>query len=276
LGRRKIQLLEERDGEVGKVCTDCFAWKPLDEYSKCKGSQDGKRSVCKRCDIERVRKYRKDNEGKYKEASRNYHAKNKEKLNARNKAYREKNNEQERERMKRWRDDNKEHTKEYSRTYAVENREKIREIVNRWCAKNREVTILYQQQRRARKKRLPDDFTLEQRNDVLEYFKNGCALTGDTEDVHFDHVIPISIGHGGTTYGNMIPLRADLNRSKHNTNIFEWFEANRQHFKLSEEKFEDLIEYLAEMNMVSIEEYKDHVNWCHENPHHFDENGEAI
>jgi hypothetical protein len=276
VGRKRIQTLEERDGVLGKACVDCSEWKPLEDYSKMKSSPDEKRYVCKRCDIERVRKYRRENEEKYKESARKYHADNKEERHAANKVYRETNNQYERERTKKWREENKEHTKAYSRKYAAENREKIREMVNKWHAKNRDVAILYQQQRRARKKSLPDDFTVEQREDVLEYFNNGCALTSDTENIHFDHVIPISSGHGGTTYGNMIPLRADLNFSKHNSNIFEWFEANRQHFKLSTEKFEALVDYLAEINNVSIEEYRDHVYWCHDNQHHFDENGEAI
>lgn len=276
MGMRKIQTLEERGGVVGKECRDCFVWKPLEDYSKNKSTSDGKRNICKECDKERVRKYRRKNEEKYKDYNKKYHEENKTERHAANKSYRENNSEYEKERMKKWRKENTNHTQEYHRKYAISNRGKIRETVNKWNSKNRDITILYQQKRRARKKQLPNDFTIEQQKKVLEHFNNGCALTEDTQNIHFDHAIPISIGHGGSTYGNMIPLRADLNFSKHNSNIFKWFEANRQHFKLSTEKFEALIDYLAKLNMVTKEDYKDHVYWCHENPHHFDENGEAI
>jgi hypothetical protein len=276
LGRRKIQTLEERDGVAGKVCSDCDVWKPLEDYSKNKGTSDGKRYICKECDKERVRKYRRENEEKYKDYNKKYHAENIEERRASNKEYRENNNEYEKERMVKWRKENTEHIQQYHRDYAIENKELIKKYTAKWISENRNLTVLYQQKRRARKKQLPNDFTVEEQKKVLEQFNDSCALTGDKQNIHFDHVIPISIGHGGTTYGNMIPLRADLNFSKHDSNIFEWFEANRQHFELSTEKFETLIDYLAEINSVTKEDYKDHVYWCHENSHHFDENGEAI
>lgn len=90
-------------------------------------------------------------------------------------------------------------------------------------------------------------------------------LTGESV-YHLDHVIPLTAGHGGTTYENIVPLRADLNISKHNACIFKWFADNRERFDLSQRKFDELIEYLADINEVTTKEYEEFVYWCHDNP----------
>jgi hypothetical protein len=131
--------------------------------------------------------------------------------------------------------------------------------------KSKETARLCLQRRLARKRYLPDDFTAEQLSQVINVFNGGCALTGERV-FHWDHVVPLSVGHGGTTYGNMIPLRGDLNISKSNRNIFEWFEANRQLFKLEQERFNRLIEWLGKANGMTVEEYRDYVYECHANP----------
>lgn len=119
---------------------------------------------------------------------------------------------------------------------------------------------LRQHRRRARKKSLPNDFTDEQMTKTYEYF-GGCALTGASE-IHWDHVIPLASGHGGTTCGNMIPLRGDLNMSKSDANIFDWFRTNKERFNLSQDKFDFLIEWLAGVNEMTTEEYQLYVYQC--------------
>jgi 5-methylcytosine-specific restriction endonuclease McrA len=41
--------LEERDGVMGKVCTKCKTWKPVELFSKRPASRDGYQSQCKKC-----------------------------------------------------------------------------------------------------------------------------------------------------------------------------------------------------------------------------------
>jgi hypothetical protein len=122
---------------------------------------------------------------------------------------------------------------------------------------------MYKERRRARERSLPDTFTLTQLNETLAQFNGGCALTGDSFAIHWDHVIPLATGHGGTIYGNMIPLRADLNVSKSDANIFEWFKTNKQRFELSQERFDALIRWLAQVNEMSTSEYRDYVYEAH-------------
>lgn len=121
------------------------------------------------------------------------------------------------------------------------------------------------QRRLARLRCLPDNFTEVEWEIATERFGGGCALTG-SGFVHADHVIPLATGHGGTIYENIIPLRADLNISKSDRCIFDWFSENKERFNLSQTKFDELIEYLAEINGMTTKEYEEYVRWCHDNP----------
>ncbi|MBO1583297.1 hypothetical protein [Bacillus sp. XF8] len=288
--------LEERvvDGEVavGKECSKCGDWKPLESgFRKNNKGLGGKLSVCKKCERKYARNHYEENKEKVAERKRNYYQENKEIKIEYSRKYCEENKEKVAEHRRKYREkhkeriaeyrrkyyeenkafwhnyyqENKEIKIEYSRKYREENKEKVAECGRKWRRENREICTLIYQRRRARKRALPDDFTTEQLNEILAHFEGGCVLTGDS-DIHWDHVIPIAIGHGGTTYGNMIPLRSDLNISKSDNNIFEWFEANRQRFELPQERFDRLIEWLAAANEMTVGEYRDYVYWCHANP----------
>lgn len=137
--------------------------------------------------------------------------------------------------------------------------------------KNKLNRSLIMQRRYARKRALPDDLTLEQYEETLSHFSYGCALTGQHNDIEQEHAIPLSIGHGGTTFGNCYPMASGLNQSKNNANIFEWFETNSQRFNLEQSRFDRLIEWLGKANGMTVEEYRDYVYWCHANPRSIDE-----
>jgi hypothetical protein len=148
--------------------------------------------------------------------------------------------------------------------HYYKDREKFKLYAKQWQSKNQEKMKRHYHLRLARKRSLPDDLTAAQLAFTLCEFNDRCFITGDS-NTHLDHVIPLAVGQGGTTYGNMIPLRADLNLSKNDKNIFEWFEANRQRFELSQERFDSGIAWLASANAMTVEEYRNHVYWCHEN-----------
>lgn len=42
-------MLEERDGVIGKVCSKCKTWKPVERFSPRKANRDGYQSQCKPC-----------------------------------------------------------------------------------------------------------------------------------------------------------------------------------------------------------------------------------
>jgi hypothetical protein len=219
MGRKSKIHLTEQNGIVGKECSKCEVWKPLEDFYKG-GSLGGRSSNCKVCWINSVKLY--------------YQKNREEKL-------------------------------EYQRQHERKNRERRLKYKQQYRQVNREATTTHRQNYRARKKGLPDTLTLEQWGQILEFF-GGCALTGATENLAKDHVIPLAVGHGGTTKKNMIPLSADLNNSKNDRNLFDWFESEKERFDLSQEKFDALIVYLAELNEMNIEQYREYVYWCHENP----------
>lgn len=158
--------------------------------------------------------------------------------------------------------ENKQNYALYGQKYREENREKDAERKRKWRKENLESAVLSTQKRRARKKSLLNNFTNEQMIETLNYF-GGCALTGRKE-IQWDHVIPLTTGHGGTIFGNMIPLNVELNQSKHTANIFEWFKSNKQRYLLSQARFDKLIQWLAITNNMTIEGYRNYIYKCHE------------
>src|SRR5699024_976817 len=157
---------------------------------------------------------------------------------------------------------NRDKIKKYRKEYYRLNRDKELKLVKCYQRENAHKRRLLRHRRRARKRNLPDSLTQGQKQAMLGRFNHACALTGDKDSdggIHLDHVIPIASGHGGTTLGNMIPLRADLNISKYDRNIFEWFEQEKERFDLCSDKFAQAIEYLAEVNDMTTEEYREYV-----------------
>jgi hypothetical protein len=226
---------------VDKVCRTCGETKRVEDFRLNDLCFGGHHYECVVCEAERARNWRTDNPEKESERKRRHYSFNSDLY------------------------------KERSLIWQRNNPEKVAEWSRKWQQNNPERVLLNSHRYLARKRGLPDTLTTEQYEDALAYFGNGCALTGTTVNLEKEHAIPLSIGHGGTTFENCYPMANGLNQSKGNKNIFEWFEANRQRFELSQERFNRLIDYLASANVMTVEEYRDHVYWCHANPRGTDE-----
>ncbi|MDF1510769.1 hypothetical protein PZE06_21785 [Robertmurraya sp. DFI.2.37] len=246
---------DANDTIVAKICNGCGEVKLLNEYRNEKRGLGGKASKCKTCILEWRRQYRKENRDKYQEQNRRYHEQNREKILEKQAKYREENRERIRIESREYYRKNTERVLASKRKWRESNPEKQSNSVRNWEKRNPDRVKLKGHRRRARKSSLQDDFTNEQMQATLSYF-GGCALTGESENVHWDHVIPLSIGTVGTTESNMIPLRQDLNQSKSNSNLFEWYERNKTRYNLSQKRFDRLIEFLAQKNEMSIKEYR--------------------
>lgn len=254
--RKGTTYFEDESGAiVAKTCAKCNEIKTLDGYTKHKTGLGGRESSCKSCKAG----YYTENKADYVER----YETNKEHLLELMQARYESDKEKYKERNRKYYENNKERISERYREYCKENREYLAELSRNWRRNNPEKSTLITERRRARKKALPDNFTEEQMLETLNFF-GGCALTGDTDSLHWDHVIPLATNMGGTTFGNMIPLRRDLNISKNDGNIFEWFGRNKERFNLSQSNFDRLIEWLAEVNDMSVAEYRDFVYGCFE------------
>lgn len=119
------------------------------------------------------------------------------------------------------------------------------------------------QRRRALKGGLPNELKSGEWESVLEQYGWRCALTGTAENVTMEHFIPLSWGHGGTFVGNVYPMNKDLNFDKYNFNPFEWIkDPSRAHLV---ENFNKVVANLAELNGLTVEEFRRFVYWCDAN-----------
>lgn len=284
--QRGTKYYVSNDGEISaKTCTHCGEVKYLSEFSKHKRMLGGRQSQCKICrsvkareyyinnsetERERVKKWKEENREKVNQWARNYRKVKGESLRTYRRNWEHENKEREYLRKRKWFIENAEKEKERKREWRQNNREHYREYSRNHRKENKEMYQIHSQRRRARKEELPDTLTEKELFDILDTFKDSCALSGVSE-YHLDHVIPLATGHGGTIYENMIPLRADLNISKKDRCIFDWFADNRERFGLEQRKFDELIEYLADINDMTVEEYEDYVRWCHDNPRSINE-----
>lgn len=164
------------------------------------------------------------------------------------KTSREKNAEKHADRYRKWASENTEHLRGYQRDKRRAN--PLQESI-------------YKQKRRAKMRNVEATLTQEQVTEILEKFNNKCALT-DSTDVSLDHFIPIASGFGAHASYNIIPLDKKLNTSKNDFNPFEWFAKNKKRFSLEQSRFDSVIEYLSEVNGMSVEDYTDYVNGCFE------------
>ena len=155
----------------------------------------------------------------------------------------------------------------YIATYRKENPEIIKRIDAKKKRKYRERYTMNEAVRKARKNKLLDTLVDEERKEMLDKFKNKCVICRKDYE-HLDHFIPIHVGHGGTTKGNIVPMCSKCNLTKQAKNPFEWAVSLGEEHK---NNFDNVIEYLSEINGLSMEEYREFVFWCFENPRDVDE-----
>lgn len=131
------------------------------------------------------------------------------------------------------------------------------EYMKKYRKKNPNIFKSYSLNYKARKKGLPNTFTKGETMELLDKF-NGCFITGN-ETFQLDHVIPLKLGVTGTVKENMLPLKMELNYSKRDSNIFEWFDEFKNVYNLSEKSFIEGLSYIAKLNGMTYDEYKAYV-----------------
>jgi hypothetical protein len=254
-GKKSLWYEDDSGNIVAKACSKCIKVKSLDDFAKSSTNLGGRESRCKNCRSE---------ERKVTPLER---TRNRPKLEERNGIT-----------GKICSDCCSWNALDYFHYHKTKlgNRESTCKICKHkrkrnWKLSNPVKLAVQDALRRARKVALPNTLTASEYEITLNYFGHACALTGASFGIEVEHAIPISVGHGGTTFENCYPMANGLNQSKNNRNIFEWFEANRQRFNLDQERFDSLIEWLGKANGMTVEEYRDYVYECHANPNVIDE-----
>ena len=182
------------DTRAVKACSKCGEVKPLGEYHKQKGKQDGVRAECKVCRVITTAAYREANKDQIAAGKRAYYEANRDKVIADSRAYGKANPDKQNARNRAW---------------AKANPEKIAEK---------------SQRRRARKK--ANGVYQITNKDMRRIYGSPCAACGATGDMTADHVIPINRG-GHHSIGNLQPLCGACNSSKHDRLMVEWMATRR-------------------------------------------------
>lgn len=155
--------------------------------------------------------------------------------------------------------------KEATRIYYRKNKERLDAYNAEWRRENRDKYLLSKKTRQARrrtlKQKLPETMSVNDHFLVCRKFGNKCPLT-ESRDIQLDHFIPLSWGVGGTDKSNIIPLNKNLNFSKSDRNPLEWAEEMISSGEFSKERWEEVVEYLAHLNGLSVDEYRDFVYMC--------------
>jgi len=185
-----------------------------------------KQKVYRQNNAETIKTYREENSHKQKESQKiwrsvnqdyvrayrvAYWAKNKKGLIAKKAIYREKNGDElrrkEREKYK--------ETYDPDHAWAKLNPEKNRKNAAAWRAANPELRIIWEHNRRARKRASGGELSagLSEKLFRLQKGKCSCCRLPLGSDYHLDHIMPLALG-GSNTDGNMQLLRAECNLKK--------------------------------------------------------------
>ena len=240
-----------------KKCKKCGEVKPLNEFHKEKRSKDGHNTKCKRCRSKQRKQHYEDNKDKVKEQQAKYRKTHKEEILKKQKEYRDNTKEQ----AKQYYKNNKGWILERTKQYYKNNKNKIQKQMKQYYKNNKEQFKINNQKRRTIEKALEHTLTKEQWTETLEHFNYSGALTG-SDDIHLEHFIPLSSGHGGTCIENCYPMNSTLNLSKNDSNPFEWIKIQPE--DIQDNFYNVLVPYLADKNNMSVDEFTAYVNYCME------------
>lgn len=184
-------------------CTSCKQMRPLEDFA-FQQTKNRLRRQCTPCKNAEGVEYNKRTGAK-----KRYYWLNREKMLAAHKQYRnspethhqyiQTQRHSYRQRMQR----DPDYEKRHYRKYKTENPEYAREMAR-----------IRESRRRARKRALPDTFTIEDWQAALDYF-GGCAICGSPDNLHADHWIALKLPDcPGTIPSNIVPLCADCHKTK--------------------------------------------------------------
>jgi hypothetical protein len=109
---------------------------------------------------------------------------------------------------------------------------------------------------------LPNTFSY----DDFEYVRLKFGISKeDVKQYDLDHFIPESWGHGGSHLGNVYLLKRQYNKMKGASNPFHAFDRITQKHPTFEPTAKMIINHIAKMNNLTIEELKEFVGWCERN-----------
>lgn len=182
-----------------KRCTKCARTLSVAMFHRDRNTGDGLKPQCVECRAEHKRRYREAN---------------KEKLAKQERRYREDNKGKVADSQRRYYEANRCKLSEWHRRYREENECKLAEWRRRYRRENPDISRAHHRNRRALKIANGGRVSASEWQSVLARFDGQCAKCGANEDIHMDHVVPLSKG-GSHSVDNIQPLCATCNMRKH-------------------------------------------------------------
>ncbi|WP_204256660.1 hypothetical protein [Mammaliicoccus sciuri] len=271
--RKKYYQKAAEQGVDYLPCFGCWQIKHLEEFAKA-GEKYGSKTRqyrqprCRDCNKTWQKEFRKKNPELMKTWSKKTYKKHKEKRLNEMGDYYWKNKEKIRDYNKKYREKNKLEISYQRYSYRKNNVEKLKlkSEIQRKKLKEKDIESYRKYWREYRRFRTIMTKDLENnRNNIYKVHGNKCALSDKTDNLHIEHFIPITTGHGDNSSGNCYPLYKNLNISKGGKNPFEWVQLPHIKELIDISKFNNLVSKLAELNGLTTEEFKRYVNWCFDN-----------
>jgi hypothetical protein len=228
-----------------KVCAHCKNLLHWEHFSADSRSPDGMLYVCKSCHSLKNKTSYDRNQTQRVTYARNRRSTQREFLSQQRKKRYWEHPEKERTRARESAQRHKERKRaRHAIWFEIHRQEQLKKKRERYAANKEpwkkrarehpEAIRLISANRRARKRALPDTFTLEQRQFMLQYWQYACAICGNEEGFFWqlsdDHWIPISSPDcPGTVAHNIMPLchtkkgvQGSCNNSKHDKDPVVW------------------------------------------------------
>lgn len=131
----------------------------------------------------------------------------------------------------------------------------FKEYKRKYDKANKDRRTVHRHKKRAEKLGLPDNFTEEEYSELKAFAAGRCMISGEEVELQVDHVQAVSKGWLGNTKGNLILVSAEVNNAKGTLSIFEFVQSERSNGLIDKEQLERTIQYLAQANEMSFEEY---------------------
>lgn len=142
--------------------------------------------------------------------------------------------------------ENKDKIKLRMQLYNEKRKEHNKERGQKWRKDYPEKSRLACQKRRAIKRNLPCDLTIEQWENIKLHFNNKCCYCGKESPLEQEHFLALTKG-GEFTFNNIIPACRSCNAKKYNKNFFEWYPKQKS-YSIKREKF--ILKFLNYKNKI--------------------------
>jgi len=206
------------DKEVGKVCTQCAVFKPLDAYTPDKRARDGRYSSCRACNKQwrstaYHRAWRAVNEEHVHAYGVAYRAAHAAEISERTHQRYMSNPTPKKEREARRYADNPLPIRERAKAWREGNTVRHLENVRAWQQANPEQHKAHRKAIKARRRAAGGSFSGAEWRALCASYGHVCLACGETVPLTPDHIVPLSKG-GSNDIDNIQPLCLRCNRRK--------------------------------------------------------------